>query len=105
MDGFHVDTEILRRHATRVEQVAGDIASARSAALSTDLTGGAFGVLCSFLPPIVAGTDQAAREAISAVCDATDAAVAELGAMARSLDEADTAVESRLESIARGLRR
>lgn len=101
--GFQVDTEVLRRHATRVGQVAGDLGTAQSAAGSSDLHGGAFGVLCSFLPGIVAGTDAAAREAIAAVREATEGMVTELGAMARSIDETDQAVEARMQQIARVL--
>lgn len=105
MDGFQVDTDVLRRHATRVGHVAGDVGTAQSAAQTTDLNSGAFGLLCSFLPPIVAGTDQAARDAIAAVREAADAMVTELGAMARSLDEVDGAVETRFQSLARALPR
>ena len=105
MDGFQVDTDVLRRHATRVSQVAGDIGTAQAAAASSDLSGGAFGVLCSFLPPIVASTDQVAKDAISAVREATDGMVAELAAMARSIDLTDQAVETRMEQISRALAR
>lgn len=105
MDGFQVDTEVLRRHATRVSQVAGDIGTAQAAAGSSDLNGGAFGVLCSFLPPIVASTDQAAKDAIAAVREAADGMVSELAAMARSIDQTDQAVESRMAQITRALAR
>lgn len=103
--GFEVDTEVLRRHSTRVRQVSGDLGTAQSAAGSVDLHGGAFGVLCSFLPGIVSGVDGAARDAITAMREATDGMVAELGAMARSIDEADQRVEERMRSISRVLDR
>lgn len=103
--GFEVDTEVLRRHGTRVGQVAGDLVTAQSAAGSVDLHGGAFGVLCSFLPGIVSGVDNAAREAITAMREAADGMVTELGAMARSIDEADQRVEERMRTIARVLDR
>jgi hypothetical protein len=105
VNGFQVDTEVLRRHATRVGQVAGDVGTAQSAAGTSDLNGGAFGVLCSFLPPIVASTDRAAKDAIAAVREATDAMVSELGAMARSIDQTDQVVEARMQAITRVLSR
>jgi hypothetical protein len=105
VDGFQIDTEVLRRHATRVGQVAGDVGTAQSAAGSSDLHGGAFGLLCSFLPPIVAGTDQAAKDAIAAIREAADGMAAELGVMARSVDQADQGVESRFQAISRVLAR
>ena len=105
MDGFQVDTEVLRRHATRVSQVAGDLGTAQMAARSSDLNGGAFGVLCSFLPPIVANTDAAARDAIAAVREAADGMVTELSAMARSIDQTDEAVETRMQQLSRVLGR
>jgi len=94
-----VDTEVLRRHAARVQQVASDLATAKAAAATTSLHGGAFGLLCSFLPSIVQGVDAAARQAVSAVHDASDATVDQLGAMARSID----AVDERVQDALRGL--
>lgn len=101
--GFQVDTEVLRRHSTRVAQVAGDLGTAQSAAGSADIHGGAFGVLCGFLPAIISGTDAAARDAIAAVREATDGMVTELGVMARAIDETDQRVEARMQQISRVL--
>jgi hypothetical protein len=101
--GFEVDTEVLRRHGSRVGQVAGDLGTAAAAAGSVDLHGGAFGVLCGFLPGIVSGVDASAREAIAAVKDATDGMVTELAAMARSIEETDQRVEARMRSLSRVL--
>lgn len=98
-DAIAVDTEVLRRHGVRVQQVTSDLATARAAAATTGLHNGAFGLLCSFLPSIVQGVDDAARQAISAVHEASDAAVGELGSMARSID----AVDERVQDAFRGL--
>ncbi|WP_213282351.1 type VII secretion target [Cellulomonas hominis] len=100
---LRVDTDVLRRHASRVAQVADELGVAQSAAASVKLHDGAFGVLCSFLPGIVSGVDATARDAVSAVREATDAMVTELGAMARSMDEADARVEQRMHTLAQGL--
>lgn len=103
--GFEVDTEVLRRHGSRVEQVASDVRTAQSAAGSTGLHDGAFGVLCSFLPAIVGGVDSAAREALSAVHEASDGVVRELGSMARSFEQVDQRVEELLRGIGKVLDR
>jgi hypothetical protein len=44
-----VDADLISTHAARVDTVAADIAVASDAAGSTNMGGGAFGVLCAFL--------------------------------------------------------
>jgi len=100
---FVVDTEVLRRHATRVGQVAADVSTAQGAAGTTGLHGGAFGVLCAFLPMIIAGVDGAAREALSAVQAASSGTVGEIRSMAQSFDDVDRRVEEAMRSIAKAL--
>lgn len=97
--GFQVDTEVLRRHGLRVDQVTADLGAVQQAAATTDLHGGAFGVLCGFLPPFVSGTDSAAREAITAVRDATEQTAADLRAMAGAYDRVDDQVADRLRRL------
>lgn len=100
-----VDTEVVRRHALRVQQVADDIATAQSAAGTTNLHGGAFGVLCSFLPLFVSSVDQAAREALDAVKLATDATVTGLGNMAREFEATDDRVVASMQQAGKKLAR
>jgi hypothetical protein len=59
-----VDAEVIHSHALRVEQVASDVGVARQAAASTNMGGGAFGVICAFL---VAPATMAAAMAGSAI--------------------------------------
>ncbi|UAJ78422.1 hypothetical protein IT072_14280 [Leifsonia sp. ZF2019] len=59
-----VDAEVIHAHAVRVDQVAADIGVARQAAAATNMGGGAFGVICSFL---VAPATLAATMAASAI--------------------------------------
>lgn len=103
--GFEIDTEVLRRHGARISQVAGDLGTAQSAAATAYLHGGAFGVLCAFLPGVVAGADAAARDALAAMAGAVDDTVTGLAAMARSIDEADQRAEGRMRMIDRVLDR
>lgn len=57
-DRIAIDHELISAHAARVDQVASDISLAADAASSTNMGGGAFGVLCSFLvaPATIAAT-------------------------------------------------
>lgn len=52
-DQISIDADALQAHATRMEALAGDVAEAVSAIDSINLSGGAFGVMCSFLVPLV----------------------------------------------------
>lgn len=100
-----VDTEVLRRHGARVAQVADDVQTAHAAIGSTDLHGGAFGVLCSFLPAIVGSVESSAREAIEAVRDDVRDAVDGLNSMARSFEAVDDLSHTMLTTISRALDR
>jgi Excreted virulence factor EspC, type VII ESX diderm len=103
MDGdLNISGDVLRQHSVRVEQVAADIATAQAAANTTGLHNGAFGVICSLLPPFIAGTDSAAREAISSAKEALDAVVRELRSMATSFEATDEEVEAILTRTANG---
>jgi uncharacterized protein YgfB (UPF0149 family) len=99
-----VDSDVLRQHAGRVSGVDSELATATAAAATTDLHGGAFGVLCSFLPPIVSGVDGAARDALHAVRGAAAEVVADLGDMAKAFDHVDQAVEAAFKKILGALR-
>jgi len=44
-----IDHELIFAHAARVRQVSSDIQVARDAASATNMSGGAFGLMCAFL--------------------------------------------------------
>ncbi|KHK97196.1 hypothetical protein LK09_13145 [Microbacterium mangrovi] len=48
-DHIAIDHDLMLTQASQVERVAADIAVARDATRSTNMGGGAFGVLCGFL--------------------------------------------------------
>lgn len=48
-DEIAIDFDVLDYHASRVDNVAADVALAQSAAASINLGGGAFGLMCAFL--------------------------------------------------------
>ena len=98
-----VDGEVLRRHTARVQQVVDDLVTAEGAADSTDLGGGAFGVVCGFIAPIALLVGWAARDALSSAREATDGLITEVEAVAASFDEADRQVEEEAKSLLAGL--
>lgn len=61
-----VDFDLVRQHATRVEQVAGQLGTARDAAASMNMGGGAFGLMCSFLVPPATAISSAATSTVAA---------------------------------------
>jgi hypothetical protein len=61
-----VDAELIQAHAARVDRVAADVGVAKQAAASTNMGGGAFGVICSFLVPPATLAAHMAGSAIAA---------------------------------------
>jgi hypothetical protein len=59
-----VDADLISAHAARVDTVAADIAVASDAAGSTNMGGGAFGVLCAFLVGPASFAASMAQQAI-----------------------------------------
>jgi hypothetical protein len=65
-DRIAVDQDLILSHAARVETVASDIGVARDAASSTNMAGGAFGVMCAFLVAPASLAASIAGQAIAA---------------------------------------
>jgi len=61
---IRVDVELLHQHAGLVQQLTSDASQALAAVRSINLSGGAFGVLCSWLVPPVSVVSQAVASAI-----------------------------------------
>jgi hypothetical protein len=61
-----LDFDIARQHATRVDHVSSQVGSARDAAASMNMGGGAFGLMCAFLVPPATMISTAATNTIAA---------------------------------------
>lgn len=59
-----LDGDLIQAQVSRVQLVASDVAVARDAAGSTQMGGGAFGVLCAFLVPPAQIAAAMAQQAI-----------------------------------------
>ncbi|MEV7973922.1 type VII secretion target [Cellulomonas sp. NPDC089187] len=102
-DEFDVDIDMLVRHSHRVEVVASDIATAQNAAATTSLSGGAFGLMCAFLPLAISNTDTSARSAINAAQSTARTVAAEVRAMAVAYQDADRSVAETMRVLHRAL--
>ncbi|WP_199423042.1 type VII secretion target [Actinotalea solisilvae] len=104
MSEFEVDTEVLRSHASRLSMVTDAVALAEGAANQVDLHGGAFGVLCAFLPGFVNSAEVETGQAIGAARDSLEAMADGVVAMADDYRAVDDGVRGRMDTIAGVLR-
>lgn len=103
MDEFDVDTEVLAAHGSRLSLVSDAVALAEDAAGQVDLHGGAFGLLCAFLPGFVNSAETETGRAIGAARDSLDAMADGVIAMAADYRATDESVRGRMDSIAGAL--
>lgn len=102
-DGFEVDQEVLRVHAQHLEDICDDVAIAAEAAEQVDLADGAFGLLCSFLPPFVNTAEVSTGDSVRAVQETLRAAAEGVRAMARDYAEADDRARTTADTLLRNL--
>ncbi len=96
MGDIVIDTDTLRQHASGVERLAADAVEALSAVQSVNLSGGAFGVLCSFFVPPV-GIVSAA---VGAAIDAGEGAIERTGREIRAVaDDFQTYEDSVVDTV------
>lgn len=99
MSEFHVDADVLLQHSSRLGAVTEQLGMAADAAGRVDLHGGAFGVLCAFLPLVIGGFEARAGEAIAASRETSTAMAEQVRAMAQEYARVDEGVATRLKSL------
>jgi hypothetical protein len=97
--GFAVDDEALRLHAQHLDSIAADAALAADAADQVDLTDGAFGLLCAFLPPFVNDAEVSTGNSVRAVHETLQAAAEGVRAMARDYADTDDRVRTAADTL------
>ncbi|MGX5694884.1 type VII secretion target [Agromyces soli] len=100
-----VDFDVVRQHATRVEYVAAQISTARDAAASMNMGGGAFGLMCAFLVPPATAISSLATSTVAAAEAMVERSAREVRGMAgdfESLEERLVAEVRRLEASLEG---
>ncbi|REC98258.1 excreted virulence factor EspC (type VII ESX diderm) [Microbacterium sp. AG157] len=100
---IRVDVELLHQHAGLVDQLASDAAQALSAVQSVNLSGGAFGLLCSWMVPPVSSVSQAVGSAIQQGGDAIERSASQLRDAAGDFQRYEESVVDVVRSLERGL--
>ncbi|SDP13967.1 Excreted virulence factor EspC, type VII ESX diderm [Microbacterium testaceum StLB037] len=100
---IRVDADLLHEHAARIEQLSGDAAQALSALQSISLSGGAFGVLCSWMVPPFSMATDAVGTAIRAGEDVIERTGEAVRGMASDFREFEDSVIDVVRSLEQGL--
>lgn len=101
MSVLGMDPDALRHHAARVDAVAAEPRSALEAARATAADHDAFGVLCSFLVPVLAGTQVTGIAACAATVGSLATAASEVRSVATGVEVTDAAVAATATGISR----
>ncbi|HEY1135690.1 MAG TPA: hypothetical protein VGE77_14035 [Nocardioides sp.] len=93
----------LRGHAARLDVLADEPRAALDAARDTVADHGAFGVLCSFLVPVLAGTQAAGVAACATTVGSLSTAATEVRAVATGVEVTDAAAAATAIGISRAV--
>ena len=99
MSEFVVDTEALRAHAGKLDQIAADGADATEAAGQVTCNGDAFGILCSFVGAMLEPVEQSGIAEASAAQRSVTATASNMRGMATAYDTADEKVHELMRKI------
>jgi hypothetical protein len=90
-DGFQVDASQIRRHVANLEAVRARFDRVKAASAHIAQDDGAYGLLCSWLPPILEGRHQRQDELMSYVEENLMLAADSLTQVANDYEETDSA--------------
>ena len=94
-----IDFDVLAQHATRVDQVAADVALAQNAAASINLGGGAFGLMCAFLVPPTSIVSTAAQAAMGAAKGMVERSAREIRRVGRDFTQLEDDIAADIRTI------
>jgi hypothetical protein len=98
-----VDADLISAQAARVELVASDVRVAVDAAGSTNMGGGAFGVVCAFLVPPAQLAAGMAAQALTAAEQMLQRSAAELRGVGSDLAAFEDDVVQSVRALEQGL--
>ncbi|MDR6175266.1 hypothetical protein QE364_002963 [Nocardioides zeae] len=101
MSVLGMDPAELRLHAARVDVLAEEPRSALEAARTTAADHDAFGVLCSFLVPLLAGTQLTGIAACATTVGSLATAATEVRSVAAGIEATDVAVAATATGLSR----
>lgn len=93
----------VERHAGSVDQVADAVRTARSAIHDVTMDSGAYGILCQFLPGVLAPVFELGLDALHSSIDALHETAAELRTTVSEMAGADASTAARLTAVERPL--
>jgi hypothetical protein len=99
MNGFDVDTDGLRAHASELRVIGGDLGKAAQAGGITMLQDSAFGILCSFLVPPALAVQTACTAVIGAASGSVDSTAGLIRGVADGYDAIEDAVSTLMSGI------
>ena len=99
-DGFMVDTDVLGHHVGVLRGDAQSVAEGSQAAAvtGTQVSGGAFGLMCAFLAPPVGVAAAALGQQIDSCADLENALADAVGAAADSFEETEMGLADAIRS-------
>ncbi|WP_017973419.1 type VII secretion target [Actinopolyspora halophila] len=100
-DGFGVNTDEVRAHAKRLQDVTDQIGTAQDAAGQVSLNGAdAYGMLCSpILTPLIGSIEVQGMAAIGTANAAVEATATGVDVAAKAYDEVDQQISEILQSV------
>jgi hypothetical protein len=96
---FEVVVDDLRAHASHLDGFADRLSTALSAATTVSMSDDAYGLLCSFLPPIVNPMEQEGMDTLNAAHEAVSTTAGNVRTAATSYEDSDAARAQSLEGI------
>jgi hypothetical protein len=102
-DGVAVTPADLRAHAARVDEIAGQITTAKQAGDAVRLDAGAYGKLCAMLPVLLGGLQGLVIDGIDAASQSLRDSGERLRTAAQSYQTTDNNVAARHDRIRNAL--
>jgi hypothetical protein len=100
MNGFDVDTDGLRSHASALRAIGADLEKGADAGKTTMIQDDAFGILCSFLVPPALMVQGACSGIIAASAVAVDGTAIAIRTVADGYDAIEDAVSGLMAGLA-----
>ena len=100
-----VDAAQLRKHVANLEAVRARFGAVRSASAAIAQDGTAYGLLCSWLPPILEGRHQRQDSLLTYIEENLALAADALADVAAAYEDADTGAAEAVRRAGRGLGR
>lgn len=102
-DRIAIDHDLIVAHAARVRRVSSDVQTARDAASATNMSGGAFGVMCAFLVGPATLVASAASAVIASAQGLVDRSATEVRGVADDMATFEDELTAAIQQIEQAL--